>query len=935
MKRIDLKVAWSSYNGANIYQNVCTFWKCFELGVKKEKLTNEFLKTYINEINKNFSYTHYNIGIKIDFIISELSFLLDDFFERVKKKIQGQFYWNTFPSYLESLDVVFPFIKENILWIYKQTVFLKNYWAYHTPKMIHWRSNNRDVAKSIKGEFPKYMDAIQAENQEYRIFSNYGVNFSDNIAPIFPWELIFDRKSKGAIPIKYINDETEKKLDKLVDSVYEYFIKNDIREFLNIVQKNVGEQSSGKMGNFFNQTSQEEMAKSVFMKHFLSYRDQLMWFVLDTYFKKSCIYGIDYYLYENQYFLDLTDVVMIGWLVEKTKGEYMLKNRFSLEMMQQLLIDGLKDGYYDHYVMKLTYYFDDENGESYKITPRGEGIYEFYDGKKIELIELDDDEQKLLNMLESTGRKKVRWWITLGLYSQKLSAIKDFKLLMAKHMKTVGYKIFFRKGGGDNIFEHNNYLFQQNPIKTCTNLTPAFNIKRFFEIMPDISENSEDGIYLGIDWYSKQPLIKQPFADGIDNAKHMAIMGSSGSGKTLFTQQLICSNVRDKFFIIDPTGTFAMLRNLTESVTVKRLYELDYNPITLDKKLYTQFGVDWKEGRNSKIDILMMLLKPKSIWASEDFITTLRIFFAWLYEEYEVVTIELIKEQIEKIILEKAYPEWVQIGVGVNRDVDPRSLALFGALIRKILSLKTEGAIYDFLNKRQDFLKLFLDNTKLVIDISELNIVQKKNLDERSEIIMMYLLQNILSYCAFHASFVKINKAKIPVMPRNYIIFDEIHFMFNNKAFRELYLVVLRTLRNLWSQITGLTQFVSDFAFSTEEWGSELDVLNQNFIKFFFKDEDILSYISLLNKAFGIKAKEWEEAEMQDDEPIILKQLKFYYSEFQKLYKEHAVEGASWKDKFRLMLVEWYGNYYLTIPQISEVFLNNMHLLSTSETEKK
>jgi hypothetical protein len=30
------------------------------------------------------------------------------------------------------------------------------------------------------------MDAIQAENQEYRIFSNYGVNFSDNIAPIFP-----------------------------------------------------------------------------------------------------------------------------------------------------------------------------------------------------------------------------------------------------------------------------------------------------------------------------------------------------------------------------------------------------------------------------------------------------------------------------------------------------------------------------------------------------------------------------------------------------------------------------------------------------------------------------------------------------------------------------------------------------------------------------
>lgn len=211
---------------------------------------------------------------------------------------------------------------------------------------------------------------------------------------------------------------------------------------------------------------------------------------------------------------------------------------------------------------------------------------------------------------------------------------------------------------------------------------------------------------------------------------------------------------------------------------------------------------------------------------------------------------------MEKIIINKKYPDGMQVGAGSDNSVDPKSIALFGGLVRKILALETEGAIYDFLNKKQDFLKLFLDNTKLVIDISELNIVQKKGLDERSEIIMMYIMQNILSYCAFHASFVKLNKAKIPVMPRNYIIFDEIHFMFNNKSFRELYLVVLRTLRNLGSQITGLTQFVSDFAFSSEDGGSELDVLNQNFIKFFFKDEDILSYISLLNKAFGIKAKE-------------------------------------------------------------------------------
>lgn len=74
---------------------------------------------------------------------------------------------------------------------------------------------------------------------------------------------------------------------------------------------------------------------------------------------------------------------------------------------------------------------------------------------------------------------------------------------------------------------------------------------------------------------------------------------------------------------------------------------------------------------------------------------------------------------------------------------------------------------------------------------------------------------------------------------------------------------------------------------------------------------------------------------MQDDEPPLLKQLKFYYSEFQKINMEHYVEGANGKDKFRLMLVEWYGNFYLTIPQISQVFIDNIHLLSTSETENK
>jgi hypothetical protein len=55
------------------------------------------------------------------------------------------------------------------------------------------------------------------------------------------------------------------------------------------------------------------------MDYFLRYNKQLLDYVLDNYFKKSSIYGLDYYLYENQYFLDLTDIIFIGERNERIK----------------------------------------------------------------------------------------------------------------------------------------------------------------------------------------------------------------------------------------------------------------------------------------------------------------------------------------------------------------------------------------------------------------------------------------------------------------------------------------------------------------------------------------------------------------------------------------------------------------------------------------
>lgn len=929
MKRIDLKVAWNSYNWANIYQNVSTFGKCFELWIKKEQLTTDFLKTYINEVNKDFSYTHYNIGIRIDFIVSELSFVLDDFFERVKKKLVNKLYGKTFPWYLESLEKVFPFIKENILGIYKQTIYLKNYWGYHTPNNIHWRSNNIDIAKTLRRNFSWWIDAVQNENQEQRIFGNADVEFYDTIAPIFPWELWFDKKNKGAIPIKYIDDEADKKLDELVDSIYEYFINNDMVEFINLIEAEADKENKWIMWDFL---SKEWDAKDIFMKYFLLQKDKLIWFVLDSYFKKSSIYWLDYYLYENQYFLDLSDLVFVWEYIEKTKGEYMLKNRFNLEMLKQMLVDGLKDGYFDHFVMKLTYYFDNENWENYQVTERGEDLFEFFDGKETNLVELDKQEQRFMKLLGSAWKRKIRWGITLGLYSQKLSKMKEFKMLMANHFKIAWYKIFFRKWGGENIFEHNNYLFQQNPIKTVTNLTPAYNIKRFFDIMPEISKNDEDGIYLWINWFNKQPIIKQPFLDTISLAKHMAVIWKSGSWKTFFFQQLSVTNIRDKFFVIDPTWTFSKLWLITDSITVVDVFKMDYNPIALDKKTYDAFNINWRKAMVDKIAIIMWLLKPEELWAnvSKDFLNILQLYFAWLYENYETVTIDLIFESISELVKTKTYPDGIELGVNTDRNVDKLSLNYFNALLRKIAVLKSEWDLYNLLNKKSDLLNLFLNNTKLVINIVDLNITKKDWLDERARMVLMFLMQNMITYTWFNAAFVSKNKSKIEFAPRSYIVFDEIHLMLHDDVLKKLYALLIRTLRNQGAQITGLTQKTWDFAFSDWEGDSKLDVLENQWIKIFFHHSDILAYINILNSSFGLKNQSSSDKLEQEDDPPTLKKLKFYYMEYMRIWEENKTpDDVPEEHQFRLMLVQWFEDYYICIPQVSEFFKKKLSLLKS------
>ena len=226
-------------------------------------------------------------------------------------------------------------------------------------------------------------------------------------------------------------------------------------------------------------------------------------------------------------------------------------------------------------------------------------------------------------------------------------------------------------------------------------------------------------------------------------------------------------------------------------------------------------------------------------------------------------------------------------------------------------------------------IKLFAENSKIVIDITELWFIDRWNLEPRDQIVFLYLLQNILSYLTFNRAYISANKKNIwswEEFPKHYIIIDEIHLMFKIESLRKLYINILRTIRNRYWQITWLSQAISDFAFSMDDWWtwSELDVINNNHIKFFFQEEDIRAYIEILEKAMWAKRKKWEE--IQEDEPIKLKKLKFYANEFAQIKKDRSEEN--WWKWPRLMLTEYYREFYLCSPQLSQLFLDNLNLIS-------
>lgn len=931
MRSVHLKVQWESYEWYNVYQNNNTFWKIFQLWIKKEKLTNEFIKNYLNECNKHFAYSHYNIWIKIDFVINELNFQLDNIFERIIRTMKSWTYWDTFPKYIDSISKIFPFIKENILWIYKNSIYLKSYWWYHTPNDLYWRANNSEYAKLLSKQYWEYIESIKWENQENRIFQNEKIDFKDELVQIFPWEWRTEEASKWNIPVKFINKASKDKIDELCDTMYEYFIDTDMEDFVDKMKMYVDEQNNNKFKELISWKSNE---KDIFIRFFLLYQSKFEWFVYDTFFKKSSIFWLDYYLYENQYFLDLSDIVFVWKFEEKTKWNYVLKNKISLEMIKDMLIDWLKDWYFDHYVMKLSYVFDQENWENFQIKHIWEDLYSINDWTIKNYIELDSEEQELLKQLWSNWRKKIRWWLTLWLYSTKLEKLQEFKKQMSIHLNHAWYQIYFKQWWWENIFEHNNYLFQTMPTQSTTNLTLALNVKRFFELMPWITQNDEDWLYLWTDWYSKQPIIKQPYSKKQSEWRNIICVWSTWSWKTIFMQQVICSNFKDKFFIIDPTWTFANLQNISSDIISKKVFSLDYNPIALDKTFYSKFWVNWKIAKKYKVDLVLLLLWVDILWVSQDFKITLRLIIDNIYDEYDHITIDVIKNELQKIYSTNTLPDIIKRNMWWDWTLFWQMRNEFWKTLRAIQELETYWPIYDFLKKEEDMTKLFTENSKIVIDITELWFIDRWNLEPRDQIVFLYLLQNILSYLTFNRSYISDQKKLWKIwswneFPKHYLIIDEIHLMFKIESLKKLYINILRTIRNRYWQITWLSQSISDFAFSMDEWWSwsELDVINNSHIKFFFKEDDIRAYIDILEKSMWLKNKKWKQWDDQDvEESLKLKQLKFYVNEFAQIKKDRSEEN--WWKWPRIMLTEYYNEFFLCAPQLSTLFLENLDLIS-------
>jgi len=904
MKAIELK-DWK-----NIFLNTNTLSKTFEFWVKYEKLDDpEFLKELLEElITWWFMYHQHLIWINSKFLLKEVEYMFNEVYQKFRKKIIWKewelSYWKLFKYFVEWLDNIYDIVKENVLWIFEEIELTKWYFSYSYPKLF-WFENNPNVKSIHAKNFHKYMSKIKNSRIE-NVFYNYknSFNIKESLIEIYPSEMTIDwNRIVSLVSAENISDKKMNLIDEIVNKMYDYFLWSVINEFVDDTKQMIEKKN-------IDIYEEQEKLKDILLTTFFVYQKRIIDFAYKTYFDKVYLDIWNNLLYEDQIVSKVFDLLFV-WKFWWWKFIW----KVGLELLKSLLVKWMKEWYYDFFVLKINYYFKQKNYEL-NITSDWVIVKEWWKAIK---VNLEKDELELMKVLWHFWTKKMRFWITIWLFWNSSSKINQFitdminvfdEKLKMKVVTTTEYV----------DYENNNYLFAwASQPESLMHETLSLNVKEIFKITPYQDRNLDfEGMYFWVDYDSWFCLFKDPFKNSEN--KNIMIVWKTGSWKTFFSMQQMMTNFKDKFIILDPTWSFAMVKNIAwKSVSAIEIYSMQYNPIFIDYDMYKEHNIDITDVIDTNINYI---IKYITFWKkiSDDTHWLIYTIIRELYDNYNwklklsivLDTLENIiktKWKLSKYVLEKVFK--------TNRDlllyeIDKKIFMELFKLTKQFEIIRNKEISKVFENDK-DLISVFFKNNKIVFNIKKLTDKLKLKKDDpevqvESRLIYWFLFDSILRYLSFNATIIKQYKDKLQAHPYHYLIIDEIWALIEKDEFMQsLFKVLVRTVRNMYASIVWLTQNTTDFVLWWK--GKELELIWNFSIKLFFKIEDLISYISLKTV--------WNEDDWKN-KWYLIKRLNYYLNKFQK-----ANDEKDKNDKSKIFFLEYFWDFYLQKAKISKFFIKN------------
>jgi hypothetical protein len=886
MKEI-YKITW------NIIQNQAVIWKIFKFKwFKREDFLpdDSFLYKFIKEVPEWIWWNFFSIWKKNKWI--ELEILFENYYYKVRKWLKN--YYQISEDQLKDFDIYYQKWKENIKGIIDDSLSEENYFALFLPPLVGYENNTKALAR-FQDKRIEFMWTLN--NFNFRYFFWDDIEEVRNI-PVFPLES-WSRQIFKAKDFDF-NKETNNLFETFLKDLYNETVNIIIREKAKQINKN-SKDIEKEIYSFFKSLIPDiyQLWEEVFYD-WLQYRA-----FADVYF-----YPISWY------YLKIFDVIFLTKFIWNE-----LITKADIDILKDILRNAVKNDLIDYFVIKtsiikdkikLPLEFDFERW-----------VYIYKKANKDFIINVENKIEK--NMIERIWEHfntRWRYWLTVWIYSKE----KDNLYLILKEIiqkyKKENIKIYLDTFEKENLFSYNNYL----SVWLAENLqisnfnwlyTYLFN-DRVFPIKPYI--------YWWLDIKTNTPIFLNPFKDFIRWNRHILLVGDTGAWKSILSQQMITTILKERVIAIDPAWTFSNITNIWFPIKkIDILKDMD-NPIYIDInwEIFTRLWkhLDYESFFKQKADMILKILQVDFLEDEKQLQKYITNLIISIYKEYKgAITISLLFKEFMDIFKKlkskktKDIKYWKEIFETVSIE---RWLDKIWEFLSAINNL--EGTdIYKILDKKKDLLDQIQKNLKIIFKIDRLNLSKIKaeaNLAEEYwrpiqwdamlkilhfEMLLDWISQYFLLNKEYMDNVLNLdydNKMK------SYLFIDEVHNMLEIKYFRIILNNFIREIRNRYAAAFLLSQNITDFP----------DEMLKNIqIKMFLAVSDVNVYLQKISWIW------WED---ETEEIKQLKILKLYFKEYEKIVDKHT-----WIES--LGFYHYWKQVFLTKNVLSKYILDNIEILKT------